>query len=86
MYEKGGEGRRREERGERGDVSPTCACASMAGFQSLSKKITESAPVRLIPRPPLLVERMKQNSLSSELNLSISFCRRSMPVEPSNLT
>lgn len=32
-----------------------------------------------MPSPPLLVERMKQNNLGSELNRSIRRCLRSMP-------
>jgi hypothetical protein len=42
--------------------------------------MTVSAPVRLMPSPPLRVERMKQNSFGSELKRSMSRCLRSIPV------
>ena len=46
---------------------------SFCGFQSLSKMITVSAEVRLIPRPPARVERMKQKSLEARLGEGESF-------------
>ena len=46
-----------------------------------SWKITVSAPVKLMPSPPLRVERMKQNSFGSELKRSIRRCLRSIPDE-----
>lgn len=48
---------------------------SVDGFQSGSKIITLSAPVRLTPRPPTRVVRRKINIEGVLLNLSMIDCR-----------
>merc|ERR1711862_570129 len=48
-------------------------------------KYNRSAPVKLIPNPPLLVLNIKQNILESLLNLSTKYCLVSTLVLPSNL-
>src|SRR3989338_6764328 len=43
------------------------ACRSTIGFQSCSKRITVSAPVKLSPRPPTLVVDSRQSTDTSPL-------------------
>ncbi|KAH3670529.1 hypothetical protein OGAPHI_001044 [Ogataea philodendri] len=58
------------------------ACKSTCGFQSESNRTTESAAVRLIPRPPARVES-RNTSASSAENRSISAWRSVWLVAPS---
>lgn len=54
----------------------TSACLSFSGLKSRSCMITVSADVRLMPRPPALVDRRKTGiGLSGALYSSISSCR-----------
>mmetsp|Transcript_14885 Transcript_14885/g.44542 ORF Transcript_14885/g.44542 Transcript_14885/m.44542 type:complete len:255 (-) Transcript_14885:969-1733(-) len=60
------------------------ACWSMAGLKSTSWRMTVSADVRLMPRPPARVEsRKRKMSESLRLNASIMSCRSEPSVEPS---
>jgi len=47
------------------------ACLSLYGLQSMSWRITTFAEVRLIPKPPALVDRRNTNMPISVLNWSI---------------
>ena len=44
-------------------------CRSFMGFQSCSKKMTVSAPVRLSPSPPTWVVKRRTSTEGSLLNL-----------------
>ena len=62
-------------------------CKSFCGFQSESKMITVSAAVKLIPRPPALVQRRKtKRSESSRENRSMAACRSGPRTLPSILS
>ncbi len=56
---------------------------SVDGFQSGSKITTRVAPIRLVPRPPIFVVRMKMNKWAPSLNSSIKDIRCLIGVDPS---
>mmetsp|Transcript_12777 Transcript_12777/g.21249 ORF Transcript_12777/g.21249 Transcript_12777/m.21249 type:complete len:290 (+) Transcript_12777:1075-1944(+) len=63
----------------------SCACASIIGFQSLSKMMTVSAVAKLIPKPPARVDsRNKKYGESGRLNCATRRSRSSADVLPSS--
>ena len=62
----------------------SCACASIMGFQSLSKMTTVSADARFRPSPPARVDSRKTKAgLDGSLNRAMRRSRSSAAVDPS---